>query len=95
MSLPLLDIGKFKITGETDAWLDARSRTTGKSKLEIAREALHQLAVAEIHAATLLVALTGVQNREREARGLSGEDEGRPLSEAERIRLGLPPGARK
>lgn len=76
MSLPLKDIGKMKVTAETDAWLTARSRITGKTKLEILREAAHQLAVSEIHDAKLLTALARVEELGGEPGGSRGEDGG-------------------
>lgn len=76
MSLPLKDIGKMKVTAETDAWLAARSRITGKSKLEILRAAAHELAIGEIHDAKLLIALARVEELGGDAGGSRGEDEG-------------------
>lgn len=55
MSADLADLKRLKVTAETRAWLAATSRSTGKSQQEIARDALHTLAVKEIHAAKVLV----------------------------------------
>lgn len=76
MSLPLKDIGKMKVTAETNAWLSARSRITGKAKQEILREAAHQLAVREIHDAKLLIAIARVEELGGEGEGARGEEEG-------------------
>lgn len=57
MSLDLEDLKRLKITAETRAWLEVESRSTGRSKQEVARDVLHQIAVKEIHAAKLLAAL--------------------------------------
>lgn len=57
MSADLDDLKRLKVTAATRAWLTARSRSSGKSKQEIARDALHALAVKDIHAAKVLVRL--------------------------------------
>lgn len=53
MSLPLIDF-RGKITPETDVWLEAKARMSGRERSEIAREILHAAAVREIHEASLL-----------------------------------------
>lgn len=78
MSLPLRDIGKPKITAETDAWLTMQSRRTGRTKHELLREALHEMAVREIHAAKLLLALAAGEGLTGERRGPAGESRGTP-----------------
>jgi hypothetical protein len=70
MSLDLVDLKRLKITPETAAWLEAESRTSGRTKQEILREAMHQLAVGKIHAAKVLAALAPVE-------GISGDTGGR------------------
>lgn len=76
MSLPLRDIGKPKITAETDAWLTMQARRTGRSKHELLRDALHEMAVREIHSAKLLLALADGEGLTGERRGRAGEDGG-------------------
>lgn len=76
MSLPLRDIGKPKITAETDAWLTTQARRTGRSKHELLRDALHEMSVREIHAAKLLRALAAGEGLTGERRGHTGEEEG-------------------
>lgn len=70
MSLDLKDLKRLKITAETIAWLESESRITGKTKQEILRDAMHQLACDKIHAARLLAALAP-------AEALSGDSGGR------------------
>jgi hypothetical protein len=67
-----LDLESFrlKITRETEAWLVAEARTTGKSKQEIARDALHEIALRKIHAAKVLARLAPDD-------GIDGADGGR------------------
>lgn len=60
MSVPLIDF-RGKVTPETDAVLDALSRSSGRDKSEIAREWLHKMAVAEIEKT---IALHKVLSRE-------------------------------
>ena len=69
MSLDLIDF-RGKITAETNAWLEAEARTSGKPKQEILRDAVHEIALAKIHAAKLLTALAP-------AEGISGASRGR------------------
>lgn len=73
MSLPLKDLGKAKVTAETDAWLSVRARRTGRSKLDLMRDALHDLAIEELHDAKLLVALAEVEGIRGDRRGHAGE----------------------
>jgi hypothetical protein len=76
VSLPLKDLGKAKITAETDAWLTVRARRTGRSKLDLMRDALHELAIRELHDAKLLVALAEVEGIAGDRRGQDGETAG-------------------
>jgi hypothetical protein len=69
VSIELKDF-RGKITPETSCWLEAEARATGKQQQEIAREALHELALVRIKAATVLRGLML-------AEGLAGEDQGR------------------
>lgn len=79
MAADLDDLKRLRITPETRAWLQAKAHTTGRSKQEIARDALHEIAVAEIRAAKVLASLapaeahvvTAEGNR-RDSRGQGG-----------------------
>lgn len=86
MSLPLKDIGKAKITAETDAWLTYRARHTGRTKHELLRDALHEMAVREIHAAKLLIALADGEGLAGERRSRGGEEQGAAGKAAPRSR---------
>lgn len=68
MSADLIDF-RGKITAETYAWLDAESRTTGRPKQEILRDAIHQIALEKIHAAKVLTALAPAEGISRASRG--------------------------
>ena len=62
MSLELVDLKRLKITAETRAWLTSESQLTGKSVAEVAREALHDLAMKRIAAAASLTSvIRGIQ----------------------------------
>jgi predicted DNA-binding protein len=69
MSLDLVDLKRLKITPETAAWLEAESRTSGRTKQEILREAMHQLAIEKIHAAKVLSALAPAEGISRDGGG--------------------------
>lgn len=56
MSAELKDF-RGKITGETDAVLEAINRASGRDKSEIAREVLHKWAIDQIHTASLITKL--------------------------------------
>lgn len=49
--------------------LEVESRSTGRSKQEVARDVLHQIAVKEIHAAKLLAALAPAEANSGDTRG--------------------------
>lgn len=66
MSAELRDL-RAKVTVETDAALDAASKTSGKDRSEIVREVLHGWALDEIRRATLL-------NARLRAEGIGGFD---------------------
>jgi hypothetical protein len=70
MSLDLKDLKRLKITAETIAWLESESLTTGRTKQEILRDAMHEIAVAKIRAARLLATLAP-------AEAISGDTQGR------------------
>jgi predicted DNA-binding protein len=40
---------RLNITVETDHWLEAMSKATGRCKKEIAREVFHEIAIKKIH----------------------------------------------
>lgn len=69
MSADLADLKRLKVTAETRAWLTAAARISGKSQQEIARDALHSLAVKEIHAAKVLVRLAPDEALDRDSGG--------------------------
>jgi len=56
MAAELRDL-RVKITIETDVWLEAEARTTGRDKPEIVRDLLHRHAETALHKANLLSAL--------------------------------------
>lgn len=69
MAGDLVDIKRLKVTAETRAWLQGRSMRSGKSQQEIARDALHDLAVAELDNAKVLAALDPRQGHSRDGGG--------------------------
>lgn len=83
MSLPLIDF-RGKVTPETQAVLEALSRTTGRTFQDIAREWLHEKAMEQIHAASVLHGLLKAQGLQGIAGGASGEPEGTRGNERER-----------
>jgi hypothetical protein len=42
MSLDLHDMGRLKVTPETNAWLEAKHQITGEEKSAIVRDLLHK-----------------------------------------------------
>lgn len=56
MSAELKDL-RTKITVETNCWLEAEARATGRDKAEIAREVLHQYALRKIRESEILEGL--------------------------------------
>lgn len=68
MSAELKDF-RARITPEADCALEAMSRATAKDRQEIARDVLHEWALLQIHAAS-------VMHRLLLAEGLSGIDGG-------------------
>jgi hypothetical protein len=78
MSLDLKDF-RGRITPETDAVLEAISRTTGRERQDIAREVLHEWAIKQVHAASLIDKLLrseGLKGIDGGVRGNAGASEG-------------------
>lgn len=69
MSADLDDLKRLKVTAETRAWLQAEAHTTGRSKQEIARDALHEIALAKIRAAKVLASLAPDEGHNGDVRG--------------------------
>lgn len=68
MSEPLKDF-RAKITNEADCVLEALNRATGRDKSEIAREVLHNWALGQIQAASLIKRFLRDEGAEREPWG--------------------------
>lgn len=69
MSLPLIDL-RARITNRTDAVLEARHKSSGKDKSELAREVLDAWAESEIHASNILQSTLKREGIVGEAEGL-------------------------
>lgn len=69
MSLDHADLKRLKITAETRAWLTAESSRTGHSAQEIARQVLHDIALAKIEEARMLLALSPGSGHSGDGRG--------------------------
>lgn len=69
MSLELSDLKRLKITRETRAWLQAEAQETGESQQDIARTALHEIALREIRKAKVLAALSQAEGHDGDRRG--------------------------
>jgi len=65
MSADLADLKRLKVTRETRIWLASKSHSTGIPKHEIARDALHEIAARELHAARVMVAMADSEDRAR------------------------------
>lgn len=50
MAADLFDF-RAKLTRETRVWLESKSRRSGRDKQDIVREALHKIAVQDLHEA--------------------------------------------
>lgn len=70
MSKSKADLKRLKVTAETRAWLQAEATISGKSHQDIARAALHDIALKRIRAAKVLTALATAEGHE-------GDDGGR------------------
>lgn len=60
---------RAKLTEETKVWLNYKARKTGRDKQDIIREALHRIAIGDLHEAHDLATYAKEQ-------GLGGADEG-------------------
>lgn len=69
MAHGLEDLRRLKITAETRAWLQAESHTSERSMQEIARDALHEIALEKIRAAKVLSSLAPAQGHSRASGG--------------------------
>jgi predicted transcriptional regulator len=69
MANDLHDLKRLKISSETRAWLQAEAHTTKRSQQEIAREALHEIALRKIQAAKVLTALAPAEGQSRDTGG--------------------------
>lgn len=69
MAADLNDLKRLKVTAEARAWLQAESHTTGRSMQEIARDALHEIALQKIQAAKVLAALAPAEALSGDSRG--------------------------
>lgn len=72
MSLELVDF-RTKISHETDAVLDMLQRTTGRDRSELAREVLHDWAMAKVHEANVLANLLASKGLTGIAGGIAGQ----------------------
>lgn len=62
MGVPLPDLKRLKITPQTRAWLTAEARATRKTFNEVARDALHEIALRKIHEARVLANLVDAED---------------------------------
>lgn len=67
---------RVAITPEIDVWLETESRISGRTRQEIAREALHQLAVRELAKYRLGVSLAGTNGLLTASGGIATESHG-------------------
>ena len=72
MSVPLQD-HRTKITVETEAVLEAAHKATGRDMSAITREVLHQWAMKEIHAASVLHGILSREGLVAAAKGSEGK----------------------
>ena len=87
MSLELID-ARLKMTHETNAVLEALSRTTGLDRSELMRDVLHDWALKKIHEANVLASLLksqgltgidgGISGNRRDSEGLPGKRRAAP-----------------
>jgi len=71
MSLDLFDLKRLKISRETRAWLQSEAQGTGESQQDIARTALHEIALRKIRQATVLARLAEAEGHDGDRRGHS------------------------
>ena len=72
MSIPLAD-HRTKITVETEAVLEAAHKATGRDMSAITREVLHQWALKEIHAASVLHTILSREGLAQASKGSEGK----------------------
>lgn len=77
MSSDLFDLKRLKITRETRAWLQGVAHQTGRPQQEIARDALHERALAELDRAKVLHNLDPREGLFRDVEALDGDRRGR------------------
>lgn len=77
MSADLCDFKRLKLTEKTRAWLTSESHRTGRSPQEIARDALHDIALEKIHAAKVLMSLVPDEGRAGDTEGHGRDNQGR------------------
>lgn len=70
----MLELKDFrgKITAEADVVLEAQSRSTGKERQEIVRQVLHDWALQQITAHSVLTKLLAAEGLAGESQGISG-----------------------
>lgn len=77
MSLDLIDIGKLKITQDTADWLESEVRDNpSRSKQEILRDTLHEIAQRALRKARVLVALSAASGNGGDNGGQAREERG-------------------
>lgn len=77
MSADLDDLKRLKVTRRTQIWLAAKSRTTGRPKQVIARDALDRIAAQEIHEANVLASMAAGEASTGAIEDLSRDSRGR------------------
>ena len=77
MSDQLFDLKRLKITRETRAWLQGIAHASGRNQQEIARDALHERALAELDKAKVLHNLDPREGLFRDIEGQAGDRRGR------------------
>ncbi len=69
MSADLDDLKRIKLTSEAVAWLEAEARFSGKTKQEVLRDVIHEIALKEIRKAKLLLRLSPDEGIDGDTRG--------------------------
>jgi predicted DNA-binding protein len=63
---------RAKLTQETRVWLEYKARKTGREKQDIIREALHRVAIGDLHEAHDLATYAKEQGLDAAERGIAG-----------------------